>query len=78
MKDRLMQQSANIEKKVKTIEEAEIIRTIDFKTIQLREAQELMEWFDGYRLERLNELVKDYQLIGDQYLKSIEGATFNS
>lgn len=73
-----MQQSANIEKKVKTIEEAEIIRTIDFKTIQLREAQELMEWFDGYRLERLNELVKDYQLIGDQYLKSIEGATFNS
>jgi hypothetical protein len=38
MKDRLMQQSANIEKKVKTIEEAEIIRNIDFKTIQLREA----------------------------------------
>ena len=28
MKDRLMQQSANIEKKVKTIEESEIIRTI--------------------------------------------------
>jgi predicted DNA-binding protein (UPF0251 family) len=65
MKDRLMQQSANIEKKVKTIEEAEIIRTIDFKTIQLREAQELMEWFDVYRCDRLNELVKDYQLIGD-------------
>jgi hypothetical protein len=50
MKDRVLSNATNIEKKVKTIEDAEIIRKIDFRTHQIKEVQDLMDWFEEARL----------------------------
>lgn len=39
---------------------------------------EFSDFFETYRIRVLSELVKDYQNIGDQYLKSIEECTVKS
>jgi hypothetical protein len=35
-----------------------------------------MDYFEKFRLHTLDTLVKDYQNIGDNYLKQIEFSTF--
>jgi len=42
------------------------------------EVQDLMDFFDQFRLHKLSELVKDYHNIGDTYLRSIEDSTFKT
>ena len=39
---------------------------------------EFSDFFESYRYKVITELVKDYQNIGDQYLKSIEESTIKS
>jgi hypothetical protein len=39
---------------------------------------EFSEYFENHRVKVIAELVKDYQCIGDQYLKSIEDKTVKS
>jgi len=36
------------------------------------------DYFESYRVKEINTLVKDYQNIGDNYLKTIEQQTFKS
>lgn len=36
------------------------------------------DYFESYRLKEINTLVKDYQNIGDNYLKTIETQTFKT
>jgi len=69
MKGRVLQQAANIEKNVIRIQDAEIIRGIDFKTHTIREVQELMDWFDAYKAQKLSELEKDYEKVGGTFLR---------
>jgi hypothetical protein len=64
MKGRVLSQAANIEKKVISIQDAEIIRAIDFKTHTIRDVQDLMDWFDTARNHKLSELTKDYEKVG--------------
>jgi dynein heavy chain len=75
-KGRVLSHASNIEKQVKAIENAEIIREIDFKTHTTKDIQDLMDYFEKFRLHALDTLVKDYQNIGDNYLKQIEFSTF--
>lgn len=65
----------NIENKVLNIENAVLIRDIDFADNEPMDISRFMEYFDTYRNKLLAELVKDYQNIGDIYLKSIEETT---
>ena len=55
---------------------AEIVRTIDFANQEIMSINEFSEYFDQHREKTIAELVKDYQNIGDIYLKSIEECTF--
>ena len=74
-KSRVLQHAQNIEKKVINIETAIIVREIDFERKQPMDLSEFSEYFDGFLNKALVELVKDYQNIGDMYLKSIEECT---
>ena len=74
-KSRVLQHAQNIEKKVITIENAIIVREIEFDRKSPMDISEFSEFFDSYRMKILAELVKDYQNIGDMYLKSIEECT---
>lgn len=74
-KSRVLQHAQNIEKKVINIENAIIIREIDFDRKQPMDLSEFSEYFDTYLNKQVVELVKDYQNIGDMYLKSIEECT---
>lgn len=74
-KSRVLQHAQNIEKKVINIENAIIIREIDFDRKQPMDLSEFSEYFDTYLNKQVIELVKDYQNIGDMYLKSIEECT---
>lgn len=58
-----------------TIENAVIVREIDFDRKNPMDISEFSEFFDSHRQKILAELVKDYQNIGDMYLKSIEECT---
>lgn len=74
-KNIVLQHASNIEKKVVNIENAQIIRQIDFNRKSPMDISEFSDFFESYRIKILSELVKDYQNIGDQYLKSIEECT---
>ena len=74
-KNIVLQHAHNIEKKVVNIENAQIIKAIDFDRKSPMDISEFSEYFESYRVKVLGELVKDYQNIGDQYLKSIEECT---
>jgi dynein heavy chain len=71
----VLQHANNIEKKVVNIEEAQIVRAIDFDSREPMDISEFSDYFESYRVKVLAELVKDYANIGDQYLKSIEEST---
>lgn len=75
IKSRVLQHAQNIEKKVINIETAVIVREIDFDRKQPMDLSEFSEYFDVYLSKILVELVKDYQNVGDMYLKSIEECT---
>ena len=77
-KSRVLQQASNIEKQVQTIENACIIRPIDFEETEIMDITQFSDYFDNYRTKEINTLVKDYQNIGDNYLKTIEQQTFKS
>jgi len=69
------QQAQNIEKNVEKIENAKLIRDINWKTIQPMDVIAFSEYFDSHCKMVLSELVVNYQNIGDIYLKNIEEAT---
>jgi len=71
-KSRVLQQASNIEKQVQTIENACIIRPIDFEDTKIMDITQFSEYFDSFRAKEINTLVKDYHNIGDNYLKTIE------
>ena len=77
-KSRVLQQASNIEKQVQTIETACIIRPIDFEDHKIMDITQFSDYFESYRLKEINTLVKDYQNIGDNYLKTIETQTFKT
>lgn len=74
-KSTVLQHAANIEKNVLTIENAEIVKPIDFNRKSPMDISEFSEYFEVYRQKQINELVKDYTNIGQGYLKSIEECT---
>jgi len=75
-KGRVLQHSQNIEKKVQNIENAVLVKTINFANQEIMGITEFSEYFDSHREKIIAELVKDYQNIGDTYLRSIEECTF--
>ena len=74
-KSRVLQQAQNIEKKVLSIENAIIVREMDFERKTAMDITEFAEYYDTFRSKVVAELVKDYTEIGDMYLKSIEECT---
>jgi dynein heavy chain len=74
-KSNVMSHAKNIEKQVNKIENAVIIRQIDFDRVQPMDISEFADFFESHRQREIAELVKDYQFIGDNYLKSIEEST---
>jgi dynein heavy chain len=70
-----MSHSKNIDKQVIKIENAQIIKQIHFEQAQPMDISEFADFFESHRQNMVTDLVKDYQLIGDQYLKSIEEST---
>lgn len=74
-KSNVMSHSKNIDKQVNKIENAQIIRQIDFERVQPMDISEFAEFFESHRQSMISDLVKDYQFIGDNYLKSIEEST---
>ena len=77
-KGRVLQHSRNIEKQVQNIENAVLIRSIDFKNHEIMDITQFSEYFESHRNKVLSLLIKDYQNIGDIYLKSIEECTFKT
>lgn len=75
IKQRVLSHAANIEKKVLNIEVAVLVREIDFDRKQPMNLSEFSEYFETYLNKVIVELVKDYQNVGDMYLKSIEENT---
>jgi dynein heavy chain len=71
----VIQHAQNIEKKVLNIENAVLVREIDFDRKTTMDIAEFAEFFEIHRVKVIAELVKDYQSIGDMYLKSIEEIT---
>jgi dynein heavy chain len=67
--------SNNIDKQVNKIENSQIIKQIDFERAQPMDISEFTEYFESHRQLMISDLVKDYQFIGDNYLKSIEECT---
>ena len=74
-KARVLQLAQNIEKNVKRIEKATILREIDFSRPDPMDIVEFSEYFDTYRTKVIAELVACYHDIGDIDLKSIEETT---
>lgn len=77
-KTRVLQQAQNIEKNVQNIENAVLIRSIDFENQKIMSHTEFTEFFEAHRVRVLQELVKDYQTIGETYLRTIEDAAFRN
>ena len=77
-KSRVLQQASNIEKQVQTIENACIIRPIDFEDPKIMDITQFSDYFESYRVKEVATLATDYQNIGDNYLKTIEQQTFKS
>jgi hypothetical protein len=74
-KTTVLQHAQNIEKKVVNIEIAQIVKQIDFTRKNPMDITEFSEYFENHRVKVIQELVKDYECIGEQYLKSIEDKT---
>ena len=55
-----------------------LIRHLDFKNHEIMDVTKFSEYFDTHRTKVLDLLIKDYQNIGDIYLKSIEECTFKT
>lgn len=77
-KVRVLQHASNIEKKVQNIEDSVLVRPIDFSKYEIMTLQDFSEYFDVHRERVLGELVKDYQNIGETYLRQIESTIFES
>ena len=77
-KVRVLQHASNIEKKVQNIEDAVLVRPIDFAKHEIMALQDFSEYFDVHRERILGELVKDYQNIGETYLRQIESTIYDS
>lgn len=75
IKQRVIQKAQNIEEKVLNIENSQIIRQIDFDRKTAMDITEFSEFFEKYREKQIQSLVKDYQNIGDLYLKHIQEST---
>lgn len=75
IKNRVIQKAQNIEEKVINIENAQIIRQIDFERKTTMDITEFSDYFESYRVKMIASLVKDYQNIGDLYLKHIYEST---
>ena len=71
IKNRVIQKAQNIEEKVLNIENAQIIRQIDLERKSAMDITEFSDYFESYRAKTIASLVKDYQNIGDLYLKHI-------
>ena len=74
-KARVKQQAQNIEKNVLKIKNAKLIKDIPWKTIQPMDVIAFSEYFDSHCKKILDELVINYQNIGDIYLKNVEETT---
>lgn len=61
---------------MQNIENAVLIKTINFSNQEIMGITEFSEYFDSHREKIIAELVKDYQNIGDTYLRNIEESTF--
>jgi hypothetical protein len=60
VKNNVLQSAQNIEKKVMNIQNAVILREIDFGIKEPMEISEFMEFFDTHMKKVLAELEKDY------------------
>lgn len=74
-KGSVISQAKNLQKKVVKIEQSILIRPLDQKQ-QAMSLQEFSDFFDQYRVKKIAELVRDYQEIGNVYLKTIEQVAF--
>lgn len=63
---------------MQTIRDAVIIKEIDYRNHKIMDMMEFSDFFESHRVEKVNELVKDYQNIGDINLKAIEESTFKT
>lgn len=57
------------------IENAVIVREINFDRKSPMDLSEFAEFFESHRAKVVGELIKDYQSVGDVYLRSIEEST---
>lgn len=55
-----------------------LVRPIDFANFEIMTLQDFSEYFDVHRERVLGELIKDYQNIGETYLRQIESTIFNT
>jgi len=71
-----------IEEFVVSIEEANIVREFDFEaskdSSQLHTVMEFMSFFDDHMNKVISENAEKYNMIGDQFLKSIEESILNT
>ena len=74
-KSRVLHQAQNIEKNVMKIENAVLVRDIDWERSEPMDIIEFSEYFDSHRQKVLEELVNSYKDISDKYLRSIEECT---
>jgi len=75
IKGRVIQHAKNIEKQVMNIENAIIVRQVEFDRKDAMHITAFSEYFDIHRQKVVTDLIKDYHNIGDMYLKSIEDCT---
>jgi len=74
-KNTVVEYAKHIDMNVVNLECAQIIKQLDFERSTPMDIPDFYNYFETYRKKQLVELVKDYQNIGDQYLKSIEEST---
>jgi hypothetical protein len=71
----VVEHAKHIDKAVKTIENATIVKPITFDHSGPLEITDFFASFEVHRKKVLNELVGQYKNIGDQYLNSIKEST---
>lgn len=72
IKNIVLQHAQNIELKVVNIENAQIVKQINFERKTPMDITEFSEYFESHMKKVLDELVNEYQDIGNLYLKSID------
>jgi dynein heavy chain len=75
IKQRVIQKAQNIEEKVLNIENSQIIRDLPLERKDPMDISEFSEFFESHLKLTVDSLVKDYQNIGDLYLKHIQEST---